>query len=194
MKLLLPFLLLAATLSAQTSPNPRYVKAMESALAGMDSLQSSEQWIASANNFERIAQKEKTEWLPPYYAAYSLSMAFYMEPDAAKREPLVEKVDQWIARADSLSPDNAEIYVVKNMASTLHININPMVNGQKYGPLASMQLEKAKKLDPENPRVYMREGLSLYFTPAQWGGDKAKGKVPYSPPSIRSISPRALYS
>jgi hypothetical protein len=46
----------------------------------------------------------------------------------------------------------------------------------KYGPLAGMQLEKAKSLDPENPRVYMQEGITAYFTPAQWGGDKEKGK------------------
>jgi hypothetical protein len=46
-----------------------------------------------------------------------------------------------------------------------------------YGPLASMQLEKAKSLDAGNPRVYMQEGITAYFTPAQWGGDKEKGKA-----------------
>lgn len=55
--------------------------------------------------------------------------------------------------------------------------MNPMVNGQKYGPVAAMQLEKALALDPENPRAYMQKGIGLFFTPAQWGGDKAQGKL-----------------
>ena len=58
----------------------------------------------------------------------------------------------------------------------MRIRLNPMANGQKYGPLAGLTLEKAQRLDPENPRAIMQQGITLYFTPAQWGGDPAKGK------------------
>jgi hypothetical protein len=37
-------------------------------------------------------------------------------------------------------------------------------------------LEEAKKLDPENPRVYLQEGIDKYYTPEQFGGSKAEAK------------------
>jgi len=157
--------------------NEKFVKAMEKALMGMDSLSTAEQWQERSNNFERIAQKEKGEWLPAYYVAFSQIMVFNMEKDQSKYEPILSKVDRFVMVADSLMPDNSEIWVLKNMAAGLHIRQNPMVNGQKYGPLAGMALEKAQKLNPENPRTYMQEGLSLLFTPPQWGGDKVKAGI-----------------
>ena len=161
---------------AQTA-SEKYVKAMEKALSGLDSLKTSEQWLMASNNFERIAQKETKAWLPPYYVAFCQTMAFNLSQDKTMYELLAKRADEFVAKADALNPDNSEIYVLKNMISGLYIRINPMVNGQKYGPLAGMQLEKAKKLESENPRAYMQEGAILIFTPAQWGGDKAKGKA-----------------
>ena len=170
------FLLLAWSMQAQTG-NEKFVKAMEKALAGIDSLQTSDQWLAASNNFERIAQKETREWLPAYYVAFCQTMAFNTTQDKTKFDLFAARAQEFVDKADALSPDNSEIYVLKSMVSTLFIRINPMVNGQKYGPVSAMQLEKAKTLNPENPRAYMQEGLTLLFTPPQWGGDKAKAKT-----------------
>lgn len=170
------FALLAWSMQAQTG-NEKFVKAMEKALSGMDSLQTSEQWLAASNNFERIAQKESKEWLPAYYVAFCQTMAFNTTEDKTKFDLFAARAQEYVDKADALSPDNSEIYVLKSMVSTLFIRINPMVNGQKYGPVSAMQLEKAKKLHPENPRAYLQEGLTLLFTPPQWGGDKAKAKT-----------------
>ena len=173
---ILAFCLFALTAQAQT-PNDKFVKAMEKALSGMDTLKTAEQWQTASNNFERIAQKEPKEWLAAYYVAFSQTMIFNMGKDPSKNEALVKKADEYITKADTLSPNNSEIYVLKSMVSGLYIRLNPMVNGMKYGPVASMQLEKAKLLDAENPRIYMQQGITAYFTPAQWGGDKEKGKA-----------------
>lgn len=170
------FCFLAFTVQAQQG-NEKFVKAMEKALSGLDSLSTAEQWLAASNNFERIAQKETKEWLPAYYVAFCQTMAFNMSKDATMYELFAKRAEEFINKADALSPDNSEIYVLKSMISGLFIRINPMVNGQKYGPVAGMQLEKAKQLDPENPRAYMQEGATLLFTPPQWGGDKVKAKA-----------------
>jgi hypothetical protein len=159
------------------APNEKFVKAMEKALAGMDTLKTFEQWLAASNNFERIAQKETKEWLPHYYVALCQTMAFNLSKDATMYELYAKRAEEYLGKADALNPDNSEIYVLKCMVSGLFIRINPMVNGQKYGPVAAMQLEKAKALDPSNPRAYMQEGATLLFTPPQWGGDKAKAKT-----------------
>ena len=168
--------LFALTAQAQ-APNEKFVKAMEKALSGMDTLKTAEQWQTASNNFERIAQKEPKEWLAAYYVAFCQTMIFNMSKDQTKYEALAKKADEYITVADSLQPNNSEILVLRSMVSGLYIRLNPMVNGMKYGPLAGMQLEKAKSLDAENPRAYMQQGISAYFTPAQWGGDKEKGKA-----------------
>lgn len=167
-------LFIAGTNQAQT--NDKFVQVMEKTISGLDSLHTVEQWQTKSNAFERIAQKETKEWLPPYYVALSQIMMFNLEQDASKQEPLCVKAESYLARADSLNKDNSEIYVLKSMVAGMRIRLNPMINGQKYGPLAGLSLEKAKRLDPENPRAVMQEGVTLFFTPAQWGGDPEKGK------------------
>jgi len=170
------FCFLVFSMQAQ-SVNEKFIKAMEKALSGMDSLKTAEQWLAASNNFERIAQKETKEWLPAYYVAFCQTMAFNMSKDVSMYELFAKRAEEFIGKADVLNPENSEIYVLKSMVSGLFIRINPMVNGQKYGPVSGMQLEKAKSLDPENPRAYMQEGATLLFTPPQWGGDKVKAKT-----------------
>ncbi|MBL7802222.1 MAG: hypothetical protein JNL02_00685 [Saprospiraceae bacterium] len=173
-KILLIAALTGVLASVATAQNAKYVQAMEKALAGMDTLKTPEEWLARSNSFERIAQKEPGEWLPAYYTAFCQVMVFNMEKDQSKMEPVCAKAELFVHRADSLSPNNSEVYVLLNMVTTLRIRLNPMVNGQKLGPLAGLYLEKAQKLDPGNPRADMQQGLSLYFTPPQWGGDKQK--------------------
>jgi hypothetical protein len=172
---ILSFCLFALAIQAQNT-NEKFVKAMEKALSGMDTLKTAEQWVECSNSFERIAQKEPKEWLPVYYVAFCHDMAFNLSQDPGKQELFTKRAEEFVNKADALNPDNSEIYVLKNMISGLYIRMNPMVNGQKYGPVAAMQLEKALALDPENPRAYMQKGIGLYFTPAQWGGDKVQGK------------------
>lgn len=170
--------LIVFAVQAQTA-HDKFVKAMEKALSGMDTLKTAEQWLAASNNFERIAQKETQEWLPAYYVAFCQTMAFNSTQDKTMYELFAKRAEDFIGKADALNPENSEIYVVKSMVSGLFIRINPMVNGQKYGPIAGMQLEKAKQLDPENPRSYFQEGATLFFTPQQWGGDKVKAKATF---------------
>ncbi len=173
---ILSFCLFAVAMQGQNT-NEKFVKAMEKALSGMDTLKTAEQWVECSNSFERIAQKEPKEWLPAYYVAFCHDMAFNLSQDPGKQELFTKRAEEFVNKADALNPDNSEIYVLKNMISGLYIRMNPMVNGQKYGPIAAEQLEKALALDPENPRAYMQKGIGLFFTPAQWGGDKVQGKL-----------------
>lgn len=173
---LLPFCLFAVMAAAQ-STNEKYVKAMEKVLGSLDSIKTADQWLEASNSFERIALKEPAEWLPAYYVAFCQTMAFNLmaTPEPMKMELLAKRAEEYINKADALQPNNSEVYVLKNMVSGLFIRINPMVNGQKYGPIAAAQLETAMELDPQNPRAYMQKGATLFFTPAQWGGDKVAG-------------------
>ena len=42
----------------------------------------------------------------------------------------------------------------------------------QYGPIAEQALQKAIKLNPENPRIYLLQGQDKFYTPEQYGGSK----------------------
>ncbi len=49
-----------------------------------------------------------------------------------------------------------------------------MMAGMKYGQKSAVTMERAITLQPKNPRILLLEGVSLFFKPAMWGGDKQK--------------------
>jgi hypothetical protein len=81
-----------------------------------------------------------------------------------------------ISKAEALSKDNSEIYVIKKMIATLRMMGDPMNRYMTYGPQAQQALETAKKLNPENPRVYLLEGEDKFYTPEQYGGSKEEAR------------------
>jgi len=169
--------------TATFAQNEKYVKAMEALVPSMDTTRGHDDLINLANSFERIANAEKTQWLPFYYAALANVNAgntFAMDggygDKSADIDPLADKAQELLNKAEELSKDNSEIWVVKKLITSLQMMGDVMNRYQEYGPRAAAALETAKKLNPENPRVYLLEGQDLYFTPEQFGGDKAEAK------------------
>jgi hypothetical protein len=132
--------------------------------------------IQSANNtLERVAMANPKEWLPQYYQAYCNIMLGMRQEENAKKDEYYDKAESVINHADSISPNNSEIYVMKAFVTSMKISVDPSTRGQKYGMLASTYILKAIDLDKENPRAYFLRGQGLIYTPAQFGGgpDKA---------------------
>lgn len=46
-----------------------------------------------------------------------------------------------------------------------------MISGMRYGPKANGAMGRAREAAPNNPRVLLAQGISLYNTPSMWGGD-----------------------
>ncbi len=46
-----------------------------------------------------------------------------------------------------------------------------MISGMRYGPKSNNAIERAREAAPNNPRVLLAQGISLYNTPSMWGGD-----------------------
>jgi hypothetical protein len=136
-----------------------------------------------ANTFQRIADAEKTQWLPYYYAALSHVLAGYsisgggMGGFADKTDPEADQADQLLDKAEALSKDNSEIFCLRKMVSSLRLMADPMNRYQTEGPKAAQALEKAKALNPNNPRVYLLEGQDKFYTPEQYGGSKTEAKA-----------------
>lgn len=167
------FIAAATTGFAQSE---KYMKAMKQNLATLDSTKTAEGFTALAGNFERIANAEKTEWLPLYYAAFCHITGGFMLPQGSgdRQEEIATIVDDLLARAEVMVKDNSEMHCLLSMAATLRLMANPMKNFMTYGQKANDHIAKAIQLDAGNPRPYMLEGQQKFYTPEQFGGDKAK--------------------
>jgi hypothetical protein len=177
-------ILLAGSFCIAQMPE-KFVKAMEERIATLDTTNNVEALTDLANAFERIAEAEKNQWLPYYYAAFCNASAGLMvgsggdmmAAKADKTDPYADKAEKLIGKAEELMKNNSEIFVVKKMIATLRMMGDPMNRFMIYGPEAQAMLDEAKKLNPENPRVYILEGQDKFFTPEQFGGSKAEAKL-----------------
>ena len=176
-KLLILSTMIAACLGADAQ-NKKYISAMEKNVMELDTTRDAAKLQNLANNFERIAGAEKTEWLPSYYAAYCyVNMTYSTKGDMI--DTYCDKADKFINKADSISPNNSEIYTLKAQIASARISVNPMSRGQKYGTDSAELREKAKDLDKTNPRPHYLEGTAYFYTPPMFGGGKDKAKVAF---------------
>jgi hypothetical protein len=176
--------MLVASFSFAQMPE-KFVKAMEAKVPAVDTTISVQGLIDLANSFERIAEAEKNQWLPYYYAAYCNATAGLMigsdgdimVAKADKTDPYADKAEKLISKAEALEKNSSEIFVIKKMIATLRMMGDVMSRAQTYMPEAASMLAEAKKLNPDNPRVYILEAQDKYFTPEQFGGSKEEAKV-----------------
>ncbi|HVB04302.1 MAG TPA: hypothetical protein VNE41_11350 [Chitinophagaceae bacterium] len=159
-----------------TAQSSRYIAAMEENVAPLDSVSSMDSLQILSNNFQRIAEAEKSAWLPYYYAGYCQALIAYMEMDMNKVDGYADQAAIFAAKADSLSPNNSEVLCLKSMVASARIKVDPMTRGMQYGMQSGQDLQKAETLDPANPRVYLLEGEGKFYTPAAYGGGKAAAK------------------
>ncbi len=153
----------------------KFTKGMQQNLALLDSAKTSDDYVKVAANFERMADAEKTQWLPYYYAALANVWRGFNDAKSDYDE-VGDKADALIAKAEAIDSKNSEIAVVKSMAATMHMMVDPMSRWQKYGMMQREALEMAKQLDVNNPRIYYLEGQTTFNMPEQFGGGKENAK------------------
>ena len=179
MKKYMFFLLTAVTLqTAVFSQSDKYVAAMQKNLALFDSAKTAEDFTKLSNTFERIGDAEKTQWLPYYYAGLALTTSGWT-PAVTDKDANADRINALSAKAEAIATsdaDKAEILTLKNMSATQQMIVDPQNRWMTYGQAAGEALQKALKLDPNNPRLYYLQGMSLFGTPEQFGGGKAKAK------------------
>lgn len=168
------FLFVGITVIAQTS----FEKAMTEKVAQVEQQKTSDEFTALANDFKRIGDKEKTQWLPYYYAAFST----IQKGRLAMRDGKMTELDAIAAEAQksldlaiNLNKDNAENLILQKMIHSLKMMVDPQSRFMSEGMLAKEALEKAEKADPTNPRISLLKAEDTYFTPEQFGGSKTKG-------------------
>ncbi|HEX8279084.1 MAG TPA: hypothetical protein VF540_10340, partial [Segetibacter sp.] len=163
---------LALSSNAQSS---KFQQTMQANVVRFDSVKTPEDYIGLAASFERVADAEKTQWLPYYYAALANILRGFSDVKADK-DQVAETADVLIAKAEAIEPKNSEIFLLKSMTATLHMLVDPQSRWQQYGAAVNENREKAKQLDPNNPRVYFLEAQNIFGTPKEFGGGKDKAR------------------
>jgi archaellum component FlaF (FlaF/FlaG flagellin family) len=158
------------------SQSEMYLSKMKQNLQLLDSAKSPQDYNEVAASFERVADAEKTQWLPYYYAAYATVVGSFKLNNVSKTDELADKAQELIDKADALDNNNVEILCVKSMILSSRIMVDIMNRGSKYGPASSAFLHQAMAIDKTNPRPFLLLGQSLLYTPEFWGGGKAKAK------------------
>ena len=169
------FLFIAALIvfaqSTMAQENEKYIAAMQKNLIALQAASKEPaSLLALANNFERIADAEKTQWLPYYYAAFCQVTYGFRETDKSKTDMIADKATDFINKANALSPKNSEISCIKSMIASCHMMVDPMTRYMQYSAESSEELEAAKQQDPTNPRPDFLIGQGLKYTPEQFGG------------------------
>lgn len=168
--------LIGTALFAQSE---KYVKAMEALVPSVDTTHTIDGLTDLANSFERIANAEKTQWLPFYYATLchiNAANMYFQAQQLDKIDPLADRAEPLLKKAQELVKDNSEVYLLEKMYNTAKMMADPMNRYLIYKGPSDEALATAKKLDPTNPRVYLIEGIDSYYTPEEYGGSQAEGK------------------
>jgi hypothetical protein len=174
-KQILSFTLVLFSLLSFAQAN--YEKIMKEKIAKVETGKSAEDFQALANDFQRIADKEKGKWQPSYYTALS----YIQKGRALMRENKVQELDEVADQAQKYVDEaktvetNAEIQLLQKMIYSLKMMVNPMERYMTFGMKATEQMASAEKLDPNNPRIALIKAEDVYFTPEQYGGSKTKG-------------------
>ncbi|MBU2938951.1 hypothetical protein KO494_05275 [Lacinutrix sp. C3R15] len=125
--------------------------------------------IEASQLFERIAQAEPDNWLPPYYAAETLILdGFSKLNDKKALEAQLNQAQDFLNEASAISKNNPEIMVMQALLHTVYV----ASDGATYGMTLSGKIitlyQEAEKIAPNNPRVVLSKadwniGGARYF-------------------------------
>lgn len=128
----------------------QYTKGMEKAFELWGENKNTE----AAAMFERIAQAEKENWVPAYYAANVLIVSSFNTKDKVAVNEMLEKATKHIATAHERSADNSEITTMEGLLYTGYVAMDPGTYGMMYSMKIIDLHKKAVELDNNNPRAH----------------------------------------
>jgi len=124
---------------------------------------------ALLKGIEMVATSSKADWISQYHASFQNAIIGASKPDSAAANKMLNKAEEFINIAKSLEPKESEIVLLASMINGMRIGVNPDL-GATLGPDVMKGYAEAKKLNPENPRVYLVLGESYMYMPEAAGG------------------------
>lgn len=150
---------------------PTYRQAMEESITSLNQASVAEQFLAVANRFERIAQAEKDQWLPWYYAAYATLNRAIQVKEVGEKDKLLDKAQQYLDEATTVEENESELVALQGYVHTIRVTVDPATRGQQLAPLATQTLSRAVQMNPDNPRALFLLGQMRYGTAQFFGAN-----------------------
>jgi tetratricopeptide (TPR) repeat protein len=105
------------------------------------------------------------------YLHYRLALSYMFSNSNDKAEALLDTAEN-ILLSEQLKKDSLNYSLLASVYS-LKAGLG-LFSGAVYGKKSSKNIEKAEKLDINNPQVWLVKGLSAYHTPGIFGGSNKK--------------------
>ena len=124
--------------------------------------------------FDRARQNGHHEEFALYYLAlceYRLATLFASAPDEQVQS--INRTIEYLKGAIELEENFSDAHALLASVYGQKLGLKSHL-GMALGPETKRVLEKSKRLDGNNPRVVLIDGMSGYYTPAMFGGDKQR--------------------
>ena len=124
--------------------------------------------------FDRARQDGHHEEFALYYLAlceHRLATLFVATP--GEQAESINRTIEHLKEAIELEDNFSDAHALLASAYGQKLGLKPHL-GMALGPETKRVLEKSKRLDGNNPRVVLIDGMSDYYTPAMFGGDKQR--------------------
>jgi len=132
------------------------------------------QYVSASNKFKLIANQNPQNWLANYYAVWSIAIISFQEPNTDNKDKMLNEADAFFKKIEPLDSTNDEVAVLGGLLAQARLSVAPAARHTEYGAIANAYFTKAKKLNPDNPRVYFLQGNIVFYTPKFMGGGAEK--------------------
>jgi len=171
------FILLGFSISLNLSAQKNlYLNELAKAVAQFNAAKPNQDCTQLINDFEQMSQTTAgaKDWVPAYYLSLLYTRLSFN--DKKNADAHADKAVQWANTSISLQT-NDENYCAMTMAQSGKLLVNPIVRWLSYEKKIFEPLQKAKKINPNNPRIYILEASVKINMPALFGGGCDKNKA-----------------
>lgn len=153
-------------------------ESLTAAFQQIDTSKTIGEMMSAAAKFDIITNKWPEEYASNYYSAYAKAMISYVEKDAKRKDLFLDMGDKYYEKAKQLQPNNDETFVLGALLANARLVVDGGNRWKKYGEIFDSNINAAKSISPNNPRIYHLKGVAVFFTPKMFGGG-AKNAIEY---------------
>lgn len=190
MRFLVALLFVVLSFSA-FAQKTNYNTALVSAVSTFNTSNNNTDYFNLIQELERLEALNPKDWIPPYYLALIYTRMSINKTGNAELH--ADKAMYWAQKSIALST-NDETYCIYAMSHIAKMAISPLMRYIKYKDLIYENLNKAKKINPNNPRPYILDAKLQMNLPRMFGGGckQAKPLIIKAQQLLESQAPQSL--
>lgn len=171
------FLWLIGSATAGEAEEAQFRKIRAELYRAMDQWHGPNMKAAIANLEKLIGQTDKPWWVRYYMALgnYHLSLLYLARENKEKGEPFLDRAIEQITAAVKAQENEAELHILLAACYEMKIAYLP-TRAITLSPLVTGALEQARLLTPENPRIFLIEGIHAFHVPENLGGGMTRAR------------------